>query len=213
MINNNLTRFLEREQRDAQNIYPHYFERFVTDGVDFNIYMGQAITPEKKFSDIYLKNIRLWQMTTMAIATQRIYRLDASLPVPLQTTQLILVYSKPISISFRSVERKFDVDGGYNARYEVIKKRIDKVHIKNSNERLTEPGTIAIVYSHNDEEEQYLEYIDYLKKQNYITGEMEKFDLEDLPGMTGLKALRIKIAHEETLDSERKYFHQDEKNL
>jgi hypothetical protein len=65
------------------------------------------------------------------------------------------VYSKPISISFRNVERKFDVDGGYSARYEVIKKRIDKVRIKHSHERLTKPGTIAIVYSHSDEEKEY----------------------------------------------------------
>jgi hypothetical protein len=79
-ITNNLTRFLEREQRDAQHIYPHYFERFVTDGVDFNIYVGQLIVPEKKFNDIYLKNIRLWQTCTMALAAQRMARLQPDLP-------------------------------------------------------------------------------------------------------------------------------------
>jgi hypothetical protein len=44
----------------------------------------------------------------------------------LQTTQLILIHSQPISISFRKDERKFDVEGSYNIRYEVIKKRLIK---------------------------------------------------------------------------------------
>ncbi len=203
-INNQVTRFLDREQSDAQNIYPHYFERFVTDGVEFNIYIGQSITPEKKFNSIYLKNLKLWQITTLAMAAQRIHRMQPDLPIPLQTTQLILVHSEPISISFRSAERKFDVDGVYNARYEVLKKRIDKVHIKNTNERLTKPGTIAIVYSHPDEVDEYLLFIEYLKKRNLIAGEAEKFDLEELQGVSGLKALRVKVMLEDQMEEEEK---------
>ena len=208
-INNNLSRCFEREQREAQKIYPHYFEHFVTDGVDFNIYIGQAIAPDKKFSDIYFKNIKLWQITTMVIAARRVYRLQHDLPVPLQTTQLILVFSNPIAIRFRSAERKFDVDGGYNVRYEVIKKRIDKVRIKNTNERLTKPGTIAIAYTQDNEAEQYTEYIDYLKKQNLITGAIEHFDLEELQGISGLKGLRIKIAFDETIDIAEESLHKN----
>ena len=56
-------------------------------------------------------------------------------------------------------EKKFDVDGAYNARYEIIKKRIDKATIKDSSERLTQPGKIAIIYSHEKEVKEYMNYI------------------------------------------------------
>jgi hypothetical protein len=39
------------------------------------------------------------------------------------------------------------VDGAYDIRYEIVKKRIDKALIKGTNERATQPGKIVIVYS------------------------------------------------------------------
>ena len=36
------------------------------------------------------------------------------------------------------MEKRFDVDGAYNIRYEIIKKRIDKAHIKNTQENMKE---------------------------------------------------------------------------
>ena len=41
-----------------------------------------------------------------------------------------LVHDEPMAIRFRADEKKFDVDGAYNMRYEIIKKRIDKALIK-----------------------------------------------------------------------------------
>ena len=192
-INNAVARFVDSEQKAAQEIYPHYFERFVTDGVDFNIYIGQSITPRKTFDEFYLRNLKLWQLTTLAKAAQLTNRLESELPLPLQTTQLILAHSQPISISFRTAERKFDVDGAYNIRYEIVKKRIDKVHIKDSNERLTQPGTIAIVYSQPKEAQEYLEYIEYLQNRGLLKPDIEKMDLEDLQGVSGLKGLRVAV--------------------
>ena len=192
-INNAVARFIDDEQKAAQQIYPHYFERFVTDGVDFNIYIGQSITPRRTFDEFYLRNLKLWQITTLAKAAQLTHRLESELSVPLQTTQLILAHSQPISISFRTAERKFDVDGAYNIRYEIVKKRIDKVHIKDSNERLTQPGTIAIVYSQPKEVQEYLEYIEYLQTKGLLKGDVEKIDLEDLQGVSGLKGLRVAV--------------------
>jgi hypothetical protein len=197
-INNEVARFIDEEQQAAQKIFPHYFERFVTDGVDFNIYIGQSITPNKKFDFFYLKNLKIWQLNTLARAARLTHKLQKKLSVPLQTSQLILVHSQPISISFRTAERKFDVDGAYNIRYEIIKKRIDKVHIKDSNERLTQPGTLAIVYSQNHEANEYLEYIEFLQSQGLLTGEVEKFDLEDLQGVSGLRGLRVGINFNES---------------
>ena len=146
-INDTLARFLDKEQIAAQKVYPHYFERYVTDGMEFNIYMGQPLTPRKKFDEIYLRNLKMWQLTVLAKAARLTHDLEKQLSHPLRTTQLILSHSIPLSISFRTEERKFDVDGAYNIRYEIVKKRIDKVRIKDTNERLTQPGKIAIVYS------------------------------------------------------------------
>src|SRR5690606_17401467 len=72
---------------------------------------------------------------------------STDLPLPLKTTQLLFVHPEKISISFREDEKRFDVEGGYNIRYQIIKKRIDKALIENTKERLVQPETIAIVFS------------------------------------------------------------------
>jgi hypothetical protein len=204
MINNKLAKFIDEEQLLAQQIYPHYFERFVTDGIDFNIYIGQSITPTQQFDQFYLKNLKMWQLTTLTKAAQMTNRLEKQLSLPLHTTQLILAHSNPISISFRTDERKFDVDGAYNIRYEIIKKRIDKVRIDNTNERLTQPGKLAIVYSQPNEAKEYAEYIEFLLNQGLLSGEIEHYDLEELQGISGLKALRVGINFNDTTMVEKK---------
>jgi hypothetical protein len=192
-INKAIAKFIDKEQEAAQKMYPHYFERFVTDGVDFNIYIGQSIAPGIPFTDFYLRNLKIWQLSTLAKAGQLTSQISKDVPVPLKTTQLLLAHNYPISISFRPAERKFDVDGAYNIRYEIIKKRIDKVHIKDTNERLTQPDKVAIVYTQPKEGEEYLEYIEYLMAKGLLTGEVEQLELEELQGVVGLKAFRIAI--------------------
>ncbi len=192
-INAEIAKFIDNEQVSAQKIFPHYFERFVTDGLDFNIYIGQSINPKLKFDAFYLKNLKLWQLTTLAKAAILAKKLESKLPIPLETTQLILANTHPISISFRISERKFDVDGAYNTRYEIVKKRIDKVRIKDSNERLTQPGTIAIAYSQTQEATEYSEYIEFLQSRQILKKEIENLELEELQGVTGLKGLRVGI--------------------
>ena len=120
-INTELAMLIDKEQKAAQSIYPHYFERFVTDGLDYNIYIGQSITPRIPFNEFYLKNLKIWQLAVLVKAARLSHALESELPLPLRTTQLILALSIPISISFRAEERKFDVDGAYNIRYEIIK--------------------------------------------------------------------------------------------
>src|SRR6476659_1421043 len=129
----------------------------------------------------------------LAKAARLSHGLEKKLPLSLQTTQLILAHSVPLTISFRRKERKFDVDGAYNIRYEIIKKRIDKVHLKHSEERLTQPGKIAIVYSQNKELEEYLEFVEYLQNEKLLGDEIEHLDLEDTQGISGLKAVRVNI--------------------
>ena len=193
LINDTLARLIEKEQVTAQRVYPHYFERYVTDGVEFNIYLGQTISPRKKFDELYLRNMKMWQLSLMAKAAKATNDLEKQLSHPLKTTQLILAHSIPLSISFRIEERKFDVDGDYNIRYEIIKKRIDKVRIKETNERLTQPGKIAIVYSQSKDATEYMEYIEFLQNQQLLLPGIEKHDLEELQGVVGLKALRVDV--------------------
>jgi hypothetical protein len=151
------------------------------------------MAPEFKFDEIYVRNLKLWQLTLLAKAARLTNVLEKKLPLPLQTTQLILSQATPISISFRSKERKFDVDGSYNMRYEIIKKRIDKVNIRDQKERLTQPGTIAIVYSQQKEKAEYIEFIEILKNDGLLLENVEELELEELQGVSGLNALRVKI--------------------
>lgn len=196
-INDHITNFLQREQQEAQQIYPHYFERFVTDGVEMNIYIGQSIAPHQSFNKLYLKNMQLWLLRFLAQAAQQVYQLSPKLAVPLATTQLILVYHDPILVQFRTEERKFDVEGMYNVRYEVVKKRIDKALVKGTNQRLTQPGCIAIAYSNNKDAAAFMQHIQFLKKLQILEGDVENLELEELQGVSGLRALRVHIHMQE----------------
>ena len=113
--------------------------------------------------------------------------------MPLDMAHLILVQSAPISIQFRFDEKRFDVNGTYNVKYEIVKKRIDKAEIKSNGERLTQPGKIAIVYSNYKDAAEYREYIDYLKNIGYIEDEVDDVELKDMQGVQGLRALRVKV--------------------
>ncbi len=192
-INSGLNMYLDLFKNQIQESYPCYFEKFRTDGVEYDIYIGQSIAPQKKFNNLYLKNIRLWQLTSMAAIAKITHSLLPDMEKPLETTQLIFINHGSIDISFRDDERRFDVEGAYNIRYHVIKKRIDKVRIANTEERLTQPGKIAMVYFNSKEADEYVEYIRYLQEQGMLTDDLEHLELEELQGVTGLKALRVGI--------------------
>lgn len=192
-INYALVHYLEDQQIPLQRSYPHYFEKFKTDGVDYNIYIGQSMAPSHPFDMLYLKNIRLWQLQSMAEMARITHQLLPKLKVPLETTQLILIYNQPITISFRRDERRFDVEGSYNMRYEIMKKRIDKARLKDSHERLTQPGKIAMVYCNQKEAQEYEEYIEFLQGKGLLKPFIENLDLEELQGLKGLRALRVDI--------------------
>lgn len=192
-INETISTYMDEAEKGAQEIYPHYFEKYKTDGVEYNMYFGQSMNKDKVFDPLYLKNFRLWQLVIMCEISRKIEDLQSELTHPLEITQLILVQSEPLDIRFRKDEKHFDVDGAYNIRYEIIKKRIDKAFIKNTSERLTQPGMISIVYTHEKEANEYLRYIKYLQSMECLTEEVEKLELEDLQGAHGLKALRVHV--------------------
>jgi hypothetical protein len=193
MLNDAVSDFLDDEEEKAQHMFPHYFQRYKTDGVEYNIYVGAALVENKPFDLVFLKNLRLWQLLTMVEITRRTAALKETLPVPLETTQLILIHGQALSIRFRQDERQFDVDGAYNIRYEIIKKRIDKATVLGTGERLTQPGAIALVYAQSREAVEYYEYIDYLQDRGLLEDEVEELELEELQGVKGLLALRVQV--------------------
>ena len=146
-----ISSYIDLEEQAAQAMYPHYFEKQQTDGVDYSVYVGGSLLEAGNFDPLYLKNLRLWQLMVACGVAIRADRLKERLSMPLEVTHLILVQHTPLSIRFRFDEKRFDVDGAYNVRYEIIKKRIDKAVIRGTSERLTQPGKIAIVYSHSSE--------------------------------------------------------------
>ncbi len=197
--NHALANFLDKRQEEAQKMFPHYFERYKTDGVEFNMYLGQSIADGKVFDPIYIHNLRLWQLIVMCEMEHEFHELRKSLKTPLEVASLILVNNSPLSINFRMDEKRFDVDGAYNARYEIIKKRVDKAHIKGTGERLTKPGKIAIIYTSNEDVREYQGYINFLQYKGLLEpSDPEVLELEDLPGVTGLKALRVSIKYGKT---------------
>ncbi|MCM8570521.1 GAF domain-containing protein [Gramella jeungdoensis] len=199
-INRTMSRYIDKKQVQAQEIYPHYFERYKTDGVDHNIYIGASMANKKPFNKVYLFNLRLWQLSTMCEMENRFYQLQENTPIKLDAASLILVYNSTMSIRYRMDEKKFDVDGTYNARYEIIKKRIDKAYVKGTEERVTQKGKMTIVYSQSSDEREYLQYIKYLQAKKYFGEEVEVLELEDVQGVVGLKAIRVNILYSKDND-------------
>ncbi|MEP7109720.1 MAG: hypothetical protein ABI760_17120 [Ferruginibacter sp.] len=193
IINSAVGQHLDNFKGELLSSYPCYFEKLRTDGVEYDIYAGQSIAPKIPFRISHLQTMRLLQLQSMAAITRLTHSLLPQLQHELQTTQLVFVHSRAIDISFRKDERRFDVEGAYNIRYHIIKKRIDKVHIRGIEERLTQVGKIAIVYYNEKDVAEYEAYISQLKEKNILLNDLEHLDLEDLQGVSGLKALRVGV--------------------
>jgi len=194
LINKTLARYIDEKQDEAQAMFPHYFERYKTDGLEFNIYIGESIAPEAGFHISHVHNLRLWQLMVM-VEMERMYKEEQkNKKTPLEVASLILAFSNSISVQFRMDEKRFDVEGAYNARYEIIKKRIDKAHIKDTNERITQAGKMVVVYANDSDEREYLRYFKFLQGKGYLSNEEpERLYLENLQGVSGLRALRVGV--------------------
>lgn len=208
-INEKMAGLLDEKQKQAQIMYPHFFERFKTDGVEHNMYIGESITKEQSFNEIYLYNLRLWQLQAMCEMENAYYQMRHKLPISLDVASMILVFNRPLSISFRMDEKQFDVDGTYNARYEIVKKRVDKAFIKGTEERVTQKGKIAIVYSHKQDEIEYLRYIRFLQSKQMVDTDIEIVELQDLQAVTGLKAIRVSILYSKNKQDKSYYTYND----
>ena len=193
LINETISAYIDQEQRKAQQTFPHYFEKKVTDGVDHGIYVGKSMIEDAVFDGLYLKNLRLWQFMLICGCARLSHQLQQQLKLPLNTCHLIVVQQEPISIKFNHDEKQLVVAGSYDTRYEVLKSRMDKSYVRGTNERLTQIGKIAIVYSNQREEEEYHQCAEYLHSKGYLTDEIEMLELDDLQSVHGLKAIRVTV--------------------
>lgn len=192
-LNRALSEFFTERDQAAQKTLPHYFEKYKTDGVEYEIYAGQSLLKSHHFSDVHLRNLRLAQLIDMCEATRLTTRLSKELPMPLRTAQLIFAYTSPLDIKFRMDEKRFDVDGDYNVRYEILKKRIDKATILKGKERLTLANMVSIVYLNDKDKDEYEDYLNYLQQAGYVDGKVEDLVLDPLQSVNGLRALRFRV--------------------
>lgn len=192
-IKETIASLLSQRQQEAQAIFPHYFELHKTDGVDHTLYVGPAIHPQGSFDPLYLKNLRLWQLETMIEIARECQKITEQMTTVLATAHLLLVQDQPLSIRFTQDEKQFAVDGSYNARYEILKKRLDKAEVRQTGERLTQPGKVAIVYSHPREASEYRDYIEYLQHRGQLEELVEELEIAPLQGVDGLRCLRISV--------------------
>jgi hypothetical protein len=196
LINETVAAYLDEAQQTAQKMFPHYFEKYKTDGVEHDLYIGESMVKSQAYHPLFLRNLRLWQLLITCEIENVVQQIKPHLKKDLNICSLVLVHSNPLKIHFSMEEKKFAVDGAYNIRYEIIKKRIDKATLKDTQERLTQPGKLAIIYSNDREANEYIHYLQYLQSINYIESEIEWLTLNDLQGVTGLKALRVNIIYQ-----------------
>jgi len=190
-INNALKEVLDVQEQKLKKMIPVYFDKFRTDGWEYTIYAGQSLSPDIPVTPEMIVSVKEWEMETMLHMGLVASDMHKKISYKLDTTQLILANTSPLNIRFRADEHRFDVEGAYSIRYEIVKKRIDKVHIRDTNERLTQPGKIAIVYIYSNELEGYLNAIHQYIQQGLLDKNIEYLELEDLQGVVGLKAIRV----------------------
>src|SRR5690606_7071752 len=193
IINKNLIEILDYEQITLQKVYPHYFERFRTDGVEHNLFIGSSITPTQIYDSMYLYNLRLWQMQVMCKMVMLHEQTKPNLAFDMDLTSLIMVFSDPIAIKFRMDEKRFDVENNDDIRYELMKKRLAKAMVKDRQERLVQPHKLTIVYLNENDKTDYLNYIHFLQYKGYFLDEIEFLEVENLQDIADLQAIRLPI--------------------
>jgi hypothetical protein len=200
LLNERLSVYLDQRQAEAQDAFPHYFEKHQTDGLDYVIYLGASMHQSERLPTFFVKNLGLWQLMVACGMAWNTEQIKSQLAVPLDTCHLVLYNRSPLAIRFRYDEKRFDVDGAYDVRHEIIKSRLDKAVVKGDGQRLTQPGRIAIVYSNPREGREIRQHVEFLQAKGHLMNEVEQIDLEDLPGVRGLRALRVEVNLEAATD-------------
>ncbi len=119
-----------REDRSPETLFPTISRNTKPTGIDYVIYLGASMHQDGKQQSVLQKNFRLWQLMVACGIAWHTRQLKRELKVPLETAHLILVSDATLSIRFRFEEKRFDVDGAYDVRHEIIKSRLDKAMVK-----------------------------------------------------------------------------------
>ncbi|WP_314242802.1 hypothetical protein [Empedobacter tilapiae] len=200
MTNSLLSSELDAFQKDAQEIFPHYYERFKTDGIDYNLFVGRSIAPFKKFSYQNIREIRYWQLQSMITLEQSYKEIQKKTPLKLEIASLLFATNTTLDILFKLDEKRFDVNGYNNAKYEIIKKRLSKAFVKGTNERINQPKKICIVYTEDILREEYTNYINILINNKFLKNDIEFLEIDDLQGISGLFAIRVSVNYRKKLE-------------
>ena len=192
-LNSRMAKYLDQEQKEQQQVFPHYFDKHQTDGLEYTIYLGSSMTWKERFSDVYAQNLRLWQIYLACGLAWHAWDLNKTLTIKLELTHLILMSQSHLSIKFRFDEKRFDVDGASNTAHEIVKSRIDKTMVRGGQERLTQPQRIALIYSTQDELQEILRHVELLQHETFLSNEVEHLELEELTDIQKLQAVRVGI--------------------
>ncbi len=192
-INRTITRYLEGQEKTNQDFIPHLFEKYQTDGIEYNLYLGQSLLEHGNYGQHHLQNMRLWQVKSMVEIQHLMRDIRPGMPIDLSLSYLIYVHDSPISIRFRLDEKRFDVEGAHDVRYEILKKRLDKALLKDGSERLTSQSKIVIAYIQEKDKKEYIKYLQYLINEGLLHPHIEEVEIEPLQGVVGLGALRVQL--------------------
>lgn len=191
-INHLLRETWNQWEASMQTITRHYCDIEATDGIDHMIYAGQAIDPN--FTDFQLRSLRYEQLRAVCDCARKSFTLKEKYDTDMVITHLVLVQAFTVDIMHdENTERLFDVRGTRDTRYEIVKKRIDKACDAETGERITQPGMLTVVYSTNDEWQEYEQYLRYLHRESMVAGTVEQGAVEPLQGVSGLKFARVKV--------------------
>ena len=191
-INSRLRTTWEQWQEKMQRIIPHYCDVEVTDGIDHMIYAGEAIAVD--FSPFHLRSLRYEQLRAVCASARTAFDIQAEFNSTLEVTHLVLVQDSTVDIFHdEDTERLFDVQGTRDTRYEIVKKRIDKAIDASDQTRITQPGMLTIVYSTEQEETEYSEYVRYLIREGWVDQDIQSGQVEPLQGVSGLKFMRVSV--------------------
>ena len=195
LITANLQETWAKWQEKMQQIIPHYCDIECTDGMDHMIYIGKSI--DGKFTPFHLHSLRYEQLRAVCDCARTIFRLQHDSKISFELAHLILVQNTTINIFHNeNTEKMFDVQGTRDIRYELVKKRIEKAVDKDAQERITQSGMLTIVYSNEEEWEEYRQYLRYLAREGLVESKVQTGMVEPLQGVSGLKFGRVRILPE-----------------
>ena len=49
-VNDTISAYIDGEEEKAQRIFPHYFEKYKTDGIDYNLYVGASLVQNQEYN-------------------------------------------------------------------------------------------------------------------------------------------------------------------